>query len=746
MVGTDTAPARGGEAGHGRGQHPHRPGALAALAGGLTLILALPVVLTLRTLDATGFECLLALLGTLGLVLVLIALHALGRPKPGWAWLIPVLLLLLVTRLLQHGVVDFSGAGFTQEFFLHLQGESVGVALQEYDRLARRGAVLLVLMLALVIGLTRRPVLAGGRAIGLVAALGGGLLATGFVLQPEVRFVQGWLNWNSPRVTTVDRAVLDRWAESGLVDVSLRGKHRIDAAPAASPKNLVVVYLESIGVHLVDQQRWPGLMPNLARLIEDHGWVDHLWASGYITIEGLTNSLCGTLIPFDRGSDSLAEGAGLAAQLPCLGDVLDRAGYRQVYLGGAGTGFAGKGAFLAAHGYDEVLGIEDWRERGLDQRPDTWGLADPDLLEQSLEWIERLETGDAPWNLTLLTIGTHLPGYRYAECTPYPGGNDRFLDAVHCTDQLLARWVESIRASGVLDDTVVVITADHHIFPSDDMQDLFGDGVFDRRLPMVVLGAAETEAAQSEGASYDLAPTVLDLLGVEHDAEFALGRSLSEAAEGPRYFVTRFVDFHAGRPLDNKRPCERDAPIEYPVDACAKDELLSVLNGLAASFSLAPTRLRCSDRVPAEMTIVGADAQALEVRFGGRDQAGRFIHRGRPVPPQRPGWYLTLLDRDGTVLARRYRPFELGPGETDEDLNADLAEAASAFVARLGAPGSTSMIDAPLATVIEHSSPLAWIEVDEGRELAAGRSVGDPGGWHLAIDGRTCRGVLGDSR
>ena len=113
------------------------------LAAGLTLILALPVVLTLRTLDATGFECLLALLGTLGIVLVLIALHALGRPKLGWAWLIPVLLVLLVARLLQHGVVDFSGAGFTQEFFLHLQGESVGVALQEYDRLARRGAVLL---------------------------------------------------------------------------------------------------------------------------------------------------------------------------------------------------------------------------------------------------------------------------------------------------------------------------------------------------------------------------------------------------------------------------------------------------------------------------------------------------------------------------------------------------------------------------------------------------------------------------
>jgi len=721
------------------------------LAAGLTLILALPVVLTLRTLDATGFECLLALLGTLGIVLVLIALHALGRPKLGWAWLIPVLLVLLVARLLQHGVVDFSGAGFTQEFFLHLQGESVGVALQEYDRLARRGAVLLVLMLALVLGLTRRPVLARGRAIGLALLLGTGLLAAGFGQQPEVRFVKGWLQWNSPRVTTVDRVVLDRWARSGLVDVSLRGKHRIDAAPAARPKNLVVVYLESIGVHLVEQQRWPELMPNLARLIEDHGWVDHLWASGYITIEGLTNSLCGTLIPFERGSDSLAEGAGLAAQLPCLGDVLARAGYHQVYLGGAGTGFAGKGAFLAAHGFDEVLGIDDWRERGLDQRPDTWGLADPDLLDQSLDWIERLDAGDAPWNLTLLTIGTHLPGYRYAECAPYPHGEDRFLDAVHCTDQLLARWVESLRTSGILDDTVVVITADHHLFPSDAMQDLFGDGVFDRRLPMVVLGAAEADAAQSVGASYDLAPTVLDLLGVEHDAEFALGRSLTEPAEGSRYFVTRFGDFHAGRSVTNKRPCNREAPIETPIDTCAKSELLSVLNGLAASFSLAPARLRCSDRAPAEWNIAGDGALSLEVRIGGRDQSGRFIHRGRPVPPQRPGWYLMMFDRAGTVLARRYRPFELAPGDTDEDLDADLADAASVIVARLGEPDLGSLPAARLASVVDESSPLAWIDLglegDVQRVVATGRQgAGPAGGWQLAIDGRTCRSTVGDSR
>jgi len=57
----------------------------------------------------------------------------------------------------------------------------------------------------------------------------------------------------------------------------------------------------------------------------------YFWTSSYITIEGLTNSQCGTLFPFPRGSESMAGGSGLAERLACLGDVLAAAGYHQVY-------------------------------------------------------------------------------------------------------------------------------------------------------------------------------------------------------------------------------------------------------------------------------------------------------------------------------------------------------------------------------------------------------------------------------
>ena len=63
----------------------------------------------------------------------------------------------------------------------------------------------------------------------------------------------------------------------------------------------------------------------------------------------------------------------------------------------------------------------------------------------------------------LAVIGSHLPGFSYEECAPY-GSEEPFIEALHCTDQLLERFLARIEAAGYLDDTTVVVTADHHVW------------------------------------------------------------------------------------------------------------------------------------------------------------------------------------------------------------------------------------------------------------------------------------------
>lgn len=599
----------------------------------------------------------------LAVVAIVIALLALlGLIHRRWLWSIVLMGLVaaVTVRLTYFGLVHFSGAGFTDEFFIHFELQSVQVAFKEYALLfllAVAGVV--VLLWSGLLAYRHRPQWSMWPA-GLILMLAILVIAATRSVAPEWQLVMAWQAWSQPLVVEVDDERLKAFAALNLVETEVIPKRRVRATSAEQPKNLILLYLESVGVNLANRHDWPGLMPTFEQLLAEHAWVDHVWTSSYITIEGITNTQCGTLFPFGRGSDSLAEGDQLAEELPCLGDVLDRAGYYQVYMGGAGMGFAGKGRFLAEHGYDELLGLEHWREQGLRQRPGKWGLSDAELFDLSIEQIRRLREKDQPFNLTLLTIGTHIPGYLYRECEPYAYGDHRFLDALHCGDQLLGRWLHQLKAEGLLEDSVVVITADHHVFPNPDMRGLFGDDVLDRRLPFVVLGDNLPAPVQTRGAGYDLAPTVLDLLGVEHNARFILGRSLLREHSRPDYFLKRYAavyDEHVIRP--GTLPCE-DQPLEYlsaPLTDCERAELIGIVNNTLASASRRPSQITC-ERTRASMSnVVSVPADGSEpllILVGGESQVERFAFRGRPVAPASNGLYGLILSEQGEVLGRRF--------------------------------------------------------------------------------------------
>ncbi|MCZ7599181.1 MAG: sulfatase-like hydrolase/transferase [Gammaproteobacteria bacterium] len=195
------------------------------------------------------------------------------------------------------------------------------------------------------------------------------------------------------------------------------------------------------------------------------------------------------------------------------------AGYHQVYAGGAGLDFAGKGAFLSDHGFDELLGWEHWDAEGHDAIG-ARGLPDDVLFEEGLEIVSRLHGRERPFNLTLLTIGTHLPGFFFEGCPEYSTEeDDHYLNAVHCTDYLFGRFVDELEDRGILEDTVLFVQADHGVFENPEMQRLFGDAVSDTRLLTRVAGPAavrERLARTATGApdsSVNTVATVVDLLG-----------------------------------------------------------------------------------------------------------------------------------------------------------------------------------------------------------------------------------------
>ena len=650
-----------------------------------------------------------------------------------------VLLVSIFLRVLHAGLVHFSGQGFTVDVFLHLEWRSLQLALAQY------GLPIVVLFagLGLLAMWARRILRVGssgprrGALMAVVPGLALLMLARGGL--PEYQLLRAAQAWFTPLPTELTAAQLQRWRPAGWLNLNLVPKEKVAARAPTAPKNLILLYLESGGRALFDLPQWPDLMPNLRTLDHQYGLHTDLHASAFITIEGIANSQCGTLLPFQHDSDSMAAGDSVFARMSCLGDVLERAGYRNVWMGGAEMGFAGKGAFLQAHGYSELYGLRHWQAQGLPVDEQNWGLSDVDLLSQAEREWERLHAGGQPFNLSLLTLGMHLPGFRYPECVPYAGSDAQFLQAAHCTDQLVGAWVERLRQRGVFKDTVLVITADHHVFPNPEMRELFGEAVEDRRLPLIIIGEESLPTSVSAtAAQVDLAPTLLQMLGIEHSAPFLLGRSVWAAGIADRYLPTRYRDVFRGQEVDAAADCAAaTTPPTLPLDVCGKRELMQVLNATVGALQQAAPRLSCDLESPALQWRAVADSSA-DLFLDERPQRAHFTRDARPLREWQAGMYALDFDPNGVLRHRHFLPAEL----PSDDLRWNALQGESPRRLWLWWPaGQTLSVDHPLRRAWQQRWPDApqqspWLAIDRSEKTHA---LDD----HWSLSPEECHQLLG---
>ena len=209
----------------------------------------------------------------------------------------------------------------------------------------------------------------------------------------------------------------------------------------------------------------------------------------------------------------------------CLGDILERHGYRNVHIGSDPLAFAGKGAFLATHGYAERYGWEELRGELPD--PDVhgpWGLYDEDLFRLAWPRLEALAREPRPFSLMLLTVDTHdVTGRNVSSSCGVPPLINTGGFTVRCADHLIANFIARIRASWP--STVVVLMSDHLAFPNAITDRMNAPEA--RRLRFVVWAPAmEPRVIARPGTHFDIAPTVLDVLGFVAYRHHNLGASL----------------------------------------------------------------------------------------------------------------------------------------------------------------------------------------------------------------------------
>ena len=299
------------------------------------------------------------------------------------------------------------------------------------------------------------------------------------------------------------------------------------------PPNLLLIYLESLERTYADEARFGDAYADLAALEADAVVFDNvrqLDNTGW-TMAGMIASQCGTpLMPAGLLHDSQFEPLHhVVPGVACLGDLLAGLGYRQTFMGGASTEFAGKGLFYEDHAYDRVLGREQLAGR-LDD-PDylnSWGLYDDSLYAMAEEEAKRLDRQDGPWNLTVLNLTAHAPaGYPARACQANQGEHDGvdILYAVKCSAWLTRRLIQRLGDQGLLEDTLVVIASDHLTMRVSAWDQLIQTP---RTNTLMMMGNALTpQRISTTATTMDTLPTLLEAMGFTIDWHRAgLGVSL----------------------------------------------------------------------------------------------------------------------------------------------------------------------------------------------------------------------------
>jgi choline-sulfatase len=274
-----------------------------------------------------------------------------------------------------------------------------------------------------------------------------------------------------------------------------------------------------------------GLTPAIDRLAAEGVRLTRAYASAPLTLPSHASIL--TAVPPPVHGLRTNGLYRLGPNLPTLATVLGQAGYRT-------------GAFVGSFVLDARFGLN----RGFDVYDDRYGekhAGDPaegaerraeDVVRPALDWILSSTEHRAPstehrnkWFAWIHLYDPHEP-YRAPE--PYASQHEPYDAEVAYTDATLGRFLDRLRAAGALDRTLVVVAADHGESLGEHGERTHGVFVYDvtMRVPWIVWSAGIAHGEYGGLARLvDLAPTVLDIAGVDRPSAFE-GRSLLPAMGG----------------------------------------------------------------------------------------------------------------------------------------------------------------------------------------------------------------------
>lgn len=294
-------------------------------------------------------------------------------------------------------------------------------------------------------------------------------------------------------------------------------------------KNVIVFFVEGFSDKLLNSE----VTPNLYQLKQHSFYLTNYYNHTAATFRGLRGQLSSSYQKLG-GYYQQSKGIGqISSQeveelykdtVVAIPTILKNNGYNSYFVSSHSKDMP-LSNMLRTLGFDAVYGYEDLNPNA------TKDLDDDDFLPNLVEFLKS-DKLKSPYFLGLYNVGTHL-GLNSKDVR-FSDGKNPVLNTFYSFDYYIKQLINEIDNNEAFRDTVLIITADHSTYPSNNYNDyLESKGInsvqfFADSIPFVMYYKGIILDAYNVKGKNTLAfaPTILHLLGIKNGFNYFLGCSI----------------------------------------------------------------------------------------------------------------------------------------------------------------------------------------------------------------------------
>ncbi|MGG3468889.1 LTA synthase family protein [Neobacillus pocheonensis] len=218
--------------------------------------------------------------------------------------------------------------------------------------------------------------------------------------------------------------------------------------------------------------------------------------------------------------------------------ILKGYGYNSAVFHGNYKTFWNRNVMYKALGYDQFYDAEYYSMS--DENTKNYGMKDKPFFKESMPLLTSLKQ---PFYTKFISLSNHFPFEMDPEDTDFPAGDtgdtvvNQYFQSAHYMDQAFEQFFNDLKASGLYDNTVIVMYGDHYGISenhNDAMAKVLGvDEVTPtinanlQRVPLFIHVPGVKGGIQKQfGGEVDVRPTLLHLLGIDTKDYMEFGSDL----------------------------------------------------------------------------------------------------------------------------------------------------------------------------------------------------------------------------